>query len=207
MEELLQRINPMLDKTTDCWLWLGDSRSGYGRISWKGTGTILHRLTWVLSGGEIPEGHVIRHKCRNKNCCNPDHLETGTNKENTHDRFRDGTMLMGITHPRSKFTEQQIREIRLSQLSGKELAIQYNTTKTTITAIKLKKTWGWFEPDGPVVILEEAKGERSPHAKLTAEQVKEVKVSTKTQSELAKEYCVSRRTINDILLNKTWRHI
>lgn len=207
MEELLKRINPMLDKTTDCWLWLGDTRKGYGRISWKGTGTILHRLTWVLSGGEIPEGHVIRHKCRNKNCCNPEHLETGTNKENTMDRYRDDTILFGERHPRSKFTEQQIREIRLSPLSGKELATQYNTTKTTITEIKLKKTWGWFEPDGHVVVLEEAKGERSPHAKLTAEQVREIKISTKTQTELGQEYGVGKQTIADILHNKTWKHI
>lgn len=141
MEELIQRINPMLDKTTDCWLWLGDLRNGYGRISWKGTGTILHRLTWVLSGGEIPEGQVIRHKCKNKHCCNPDHLETGTNKENTFDRYRDGTMLYGETHPRARWTEEQIRYIRSSPLNGGQLAKELNTNRTTICDIRKRKTW------------------------------------------------------------------
>ena len=35
-----------------------------------------HRLYWRRSTGEsIPDGYEINHLCKNRRCCNPDHLE------------------------------------------------------------------------------------------------------------------------------------
>ena len=33
-----------------------------------------HRLAFILSHGAVPAYHTIRHRCRNKLCCNPAHL-------------------------------------------------------------------------------------------------------------------------------------
>ena len=38
--------------------------------------------------GEIPKGMVIRHKCDNPNCCNIEHLEIGTQKDNIEDMIK-----------------------------------------------------------------------------------------------------------------------
>jgi hypothetical protein len=39
---------------------------------------------YQLLVGPIPEGLQLDHLCRNKVCCNPDHLEAVTPKENVH---------------------------------------------------------------------------------------------------------------------------
>lgn len=84
-----------------CWLWIGAKNSaGYAVALRKPKTTSLHirmhRKSYELYKGEIPEGLVIDHLCRVRHCINPDHLEPVTIKENTlrsplvnkkHDKF------------------------------------------------------------------------------------------------------------------------
>lgn len=71
-----------------CWLattWWDED--GYGRT----TGcTFLHRLSYEIHKGEIPDGMSVCHKCDTPACCNPDHLFIGTNKDNMADSVRKG---------------------------------------------------------------------------------------------------------------------
>lgn len=62
-----------------------------GSLNWQGYGTFgigerkivkAHRYAYERAKGRIPSGMVIDHKCRNKKCVNPDHLEPVTPKEN-----------------------------------------------------------------------------------------------------------------------------
>jgi len=72
---------------TDCWEWTGAFyTSGYGqtRAAWS-PDDYAHRTSYILFRGDIPEGRLIRHKCDNRKCVNPDHLEIGTKKENNLD--------------------------------------------------------------------------------------------------------------------------
>lgn len=53
-----------------------------------------------------------------------------------------------------------------------------------------------------------AKGERNGHAKLTAEQVREIRASTNpNDSDLARHYGVSPTTVTLARKGKTWRHL
>lgn len=68
---------------TGCWLWGGRLTSdGYGRFFVAKKLRGAHRVAYQLYVGPIPDGLVIDHKCRNRCCVNPDHLEPVTNEEN-----------------------------------------------------------------------------------------------------------------------------
>lgn len=51
------------------------------------------------------------------------------------------------------------------------------------------------------------RGEKSPEAKLTNEQVLAIRASEKSQKELGEEYGVCYQTISAIINRKTWKHI
>jgi len=68
-----------------CWEWSGSrTPQGYGRLSFDGEPTYSHRLAYELFVGPIPQGLQIDHLCRNRACCNPDHLEPVSGAENLH---------------------------------------------------------------------------------------------------------------------------
>lgn len=68
-----------------CWLWLGSRRPDrkYGRIKIAGRDYSPHRVTYEMLVGPIPEGLVIDHLCKVTLCCNPEHLEPVTIRENS----------------------------------------------------------------------------------------------------------------------------
>lgn len=67
-----------------CWIFTGSlDSSGYGLLWSVNTMRKAHRLTYVEAKGPIPKGLQIDHLCRNRACCNPDHLEAVTTQENT----------------------------------------------------------------------------------------------------------------------------
>lgn len=67
-----------------CWQWTGrQNRNGYGRIRWEGKEPVTHRLIWTLMRGPIEDALLLDHRCRNRLCCNPNHLDPVTPKVNT----------------------------------------------------------------------------------------------------------------------------
>ncbi|UOF78662.1 homing endonuclease [Caudoviricetes sp.] len=69
--------------SSDCWYWAGiHGASGYGSV-WNGQKLLrAHRAVYEALVGEIPEGLVLDHLCKNKICVNPGHLEPVTQTEN-----------------------------------------------------------------------------------------------------------------------------
>lgn len=68
---------------TPCWIWTGVTmKSGYGKVWFNGRNRSTHRVVYELLVGPIPEGLQLDHLCRNRSCCNPQHLEPVTCREN-----------------------------------------------------------------------------------------------------------------------------
>jgi len=147
-EPTLARFMAKVNKTETCWLWTASrNRTGYGQFGIKkidGTNTMVepHRLLYKHHHGEIPEGLVVRHKCLNKHCVNPDHLEIGTKSENACDKVRDGTDNRGNKHWRSLLTEAQVLDIRSrTGQFHREIAKEFGVDRRTITQILNKTRW------------------------------------------------------------------
>ncbi len=73
----------------------------------------VHRASWELAYGEIPDGLLVCHECDNRPCVRPGHLFLGTQKDNIRDMRNKGRedQVRGERHGRSKVTEVAIREL------------------------------------------------------------------------------------------------
>lgn len=88
----MDRFWSKVDRYGECWLWLAStSGKGYGTFHFRGRCTGAHRVAYILCVGEVPQGTELDHKCRNRRCVRPDHLEAVSHAENV----RRG--LIGIT--------------------------------------------------------------------------------------------------------------
>lgn len=52
------------------------NKDGYFRKVINGEWVMYHRFMWeIVHGKLIPEGYEVNHKCKNRACCNVNHLE------------------------------------------------------------------------------------------------------------------------------------
>ena len=115
-----------------CWIWTASKRLGYGLL--KSPSHKEHRVTRLMYAhtyGPIHPNQLVLHKCMNKACINPDHLETGSHQDNAH--YQD----------RSKLTEEAVQYIRASRGSKKvgELGAMFKVSPNHIYKIWNKRQW------------------------------------------------------------------
>jgi len=82
-----ERFWAKVDKSGDCWLWTGAKvATGHGNMKVNGKPVGVHRFSYELAYGPIPQEMVIDHICRRGQCVNPEHLRAVTQKQNMENR-------------------------------------------------------------------------------------------------------------------------
>lgn len=128
-----------------CWMWRGGLvHGGYGSFTCRPYGYFTaraHRASYEIFNGPIPEGHVVRHKCDNTGCVNPEHLITGTQADNIQDAISRGRLAIGARHGCSKLTEHAVVAIRADTRKQRTIAKEYQVSEQTICDIKKRRSW------------------------------------------------------------------
>lgn len=131
----------------ECWEWQATLEwNGYGRFQCghRKRGA-AHRFIYQVTNGPIPEGLVVRHKCDNRKCVNPGHLEVGTFQDNINDRVvrgRNGDN-SGMAIGGNKLSVNDVRAIRANPdgLLQRELGERYGITQNMVSKIQLRRSW------------------------------------------------------------------
>lgn len=132
-----------------CWIWLAASNSsGRGLFFFEGRMQQVHRVSWKMNRGPIPNGLQVLHTCDIGLCVRPKHLFLGTQKDNIDDMFEKGRNPIkvhdGELNPNSRVTEIIVREIRALSEDGytrKELQALANLSKSQIARIVRGEHW------------------------------------------------------------------
>lgn len=132
-----------------CWEWQGCKNSkGYG-YTWigsakEGSKFKAHRLAYYLHNKIDPKQLIVQHKCDNPKCCNPNHLELGTDKTNSDDKYNKGRGQIGETCHSSKRKESDIlliRKLHSEGFSYKEISEKVNENTNYIACVVLRRIW------------------------------------------------------------------
>jgi hypothetical protein len=123
-----------------CWEWKGCRfKDGYGRIAIKRKNYLVHRISYEAFNGSIDPNLLVRHRCDNPPCMNPDHLVQGTDQDNADDMVSRGRVATGDRHGKTKLTDVQVAEMRELYRDGDhtqmDIARLYNTPHPTVNAI------------------------------------------------------------------------
>lgn len=159
MKSIIDRFWDKVDKRgeDECWLWVGAvNSSGYGSFRFRGRAVASHRVSWILTFGEIEQllnvdvrGTCVLHKCDNRKCVNPNHLFLGTHEENMKDMAVKGRgktkEQFGEFNPCSKLTTNDVLQMRILYASGNyrltDLANKFNIAFQTVSDITRRKRW------------------------------------------------------------------
>jgi len=77
------RSRVVVNEASGCWEWTRALSNGYGTGQIDGVQVLIHRAAYKALVGQIPNGLCLDHLCRNRKCCNPEHLDPCSRGENT----------------------------------------------------------------------------------------------------------------------------
>jgi HNH endonuclease len=77
---------PRVSRSDGCWEWTGPiDKAGYGRVRMPRPSRkrlLAHRVMYLCFVGPIGNGLEVDHRCRNRGCVNPAHLDQVDSQEN-----------------------------------------------------------------------------------------------------------------------------
>lgn len=129
-----ERFDRYIDKTGDCWEWLGSvDKNGYAHFNLSavnGGGRVqAHRYAHERFIGEIPPKYEVDHLCFNSKCVKPEHLEAVTKAENLRRKRKEHSFT--VQHTRNTSGRVGVTQIRDGKLWLANLSYKGKKFKTT----------------------------------------------------------------------------
>jgi len=136
----------------ECWPWKGAlKKDGYGRVQINEWNYYAHRVIFNLAYPGVielkaPKSYAetgfLLHTCDNPSCCNPKHLESGTQADNVKDMWlRNRAKPQGKTPFTLADYQQVIKEYK-DGVTVQELTKKWKRDRSTISGI----VNGWYKP-------------------------------------------------------------
>ena len=132
INDVFLHINMHEGDANACWEWKGKLNKKDGRPYFTVDGKRRPSYSVALEAFKGPptsDGHVDRHNCDNRTCCNPHHLSWGTKQDNSDD------MVERERHGLSKTVVRSIRKLLDQERSQASIAELYGVSREAISAI------------------------------------------------------------------------
>ena len=189
---VISRFWSKVDRSGEHWLWIGAVGSnGYGSMGIDGKTVYAHHIAYRIQHGELPGGHMVRHRCDIKLCMRGECLLSGTHADNMADRQERNRTSKGSEH---------------SKIMKKKAARGDRNGSCTRPESRPRGDQHFFRRNPGF-----RAGSRSPTAKLTEEDVTKIRylvtVPGVKKKDVAKDFGISAPALTAIIQRKTWRHI
>lgn len=113
---------------SSCWIWIANTtHDGYGMVAIGKSKAYTHVFEFEKHRGPKPKGLELDHLCRNRACCNPEHLEPITHREN---------ILRGNTLP--AMLAKKTHCLRGHPFSGSNLRVNKTGSRTCIACCRIR---------------------------------------------------------------------
>ena len=178
-----------------CWVWKGTvTKQGYGHFKAGGRNVRAHRISYEMASGPIPRDTFACHRCDTPSCVRPDHIFIGTPADNT----ADMRAKQRERHPSGDAHHSRLHPENLAR--GDRNGSRLHPERVVRGDAHASRTRPERRP----------RGEGHARAKLTEAAVREIRAKSAaggSQMSLAREFCVSGKTISNVVKRLQWRHV
>lgn len=179
----------------DCWLWFaGCFNSGYGAITIQGDTYRAHVISYLIHKGPLPpDKPLVCHTCNIRQCVNPNHLYADDSAGNLRYMVECGRSMKGDRNG-SRLHPERLKR-------GAESPATLHPERMARGSRNGHNTHPERTP----------RGETSGQAKLTEDQVREIRKLYATgkyfYAALGKQFAVTKQNIRYIVKRMAWKHV